>query len=63
MINPFDFFEPYAEASSSSPMATILADLAAYRQIDEDGPLLDAALAELALHGERTIDFLVGLNA
>ena len=64
VINPFDFFiEPYAEVLPFTYGDDLSGDLAAYRQVDDDGPVLDAALAALAPHGERTIDFLVGLNA
>src|ERR1700678_244396 len=64
VINPFDFFvEPYAEHLPFTYADDLRGDLAAYTQVDEDGPLLDAAIAELAPHGERTVDFLVGLNA
>ena len=38
-------------------------DLAAYLAVDDDGPLLKAAVAALEPDGQRTIDFLVGLNA
>src|SRR5271170_7813068 len=64
VINPFDFFiEPYAETLPFTYADDLLDDLAAYRKVDDDGPLLDAAVARLQPHGERTIDFLVGLNA
>ena len=64
VINPFDFFvEPYADHLPFAYADDLRGDLAAYTQVDEDGPLLDAAIAELAPHGERTVDFLVGLNA
>jgi uncharacterized protein (DUF2126 family)/transglutaminase-like putative cysteine protease len=64
VINPFDFFvEPYAEHLPFTYADDLRGDLAAYMQVDEDGPLLGAAIAELAPHGERTVDFLVGLNA
>ena len=64
VINPFDFFiEPYAEVLPFAYADDLRGDLAAYCQVDDDGPSLDAAIAALAPQGERTIDFLVGLNA
>jgi uncharacterized protein (DUF2126 family)/transglutaminase-like putative cysteine protease len=64
VVNPFDFFvEPYAEALPFSYPDDLTLDLAAYREVDEDGPLLSAAVARLRPNGKRTVDFLVGLNA
>jgi uncharacterized protein (DUF2126 family)/transglutaminase-like putative cysteine protease len=64
VVNPFDFFiEPYAEVLPFAYTPDLVADLAAYTTVDEDGPLLQAAVAALAPDGERTVDFLVGLNA
>ena len=64
VINPFDFFvEPYAEVLPLVYGDDLVTDLAAYRQVDEDGPLLDALVSGLDIHGQRTVDFLVGLNA
>jgi uncharacterized protein (DUF2126 family) len=64
VINPFDFFvEPDAEFMPLRYEGDLRADLAAYLQVDEDGPLLRQAVAALAPDGQRTTDFLVGLNA
>jgi uncharacterized protein (DUF2126 family) len=64
VINPFDFFvEPAAEFMPLRYADDLRADLAAYLQVDEDGPLLREAVASLAPDGQRTVDFLVGLNA
>ncbi len=63
-VNPFDFFvEPYAEFLPFHYPDDLRADLAAYMQVDEDGPLLEAKFAALQPEGQRTVDFLVGLNA
>src|ERR1043166_7907370 len=32
-------------------------------EVDDDGPLLDAAVAKLSPAGQGTVNFLVGLNA
>ncbi len=64
VVNPFDFFvEPYAEFMPFAYADDLKADLAAYMTVEDEGPLLDAAVAELKAEGERTTDFLVGLNA
>ncbi len=64
VINPFDFFvEPQAEYFPFSYSDELARDLAAYRDVDEEGPLLAAAVAELDPAGRRTIDFLVDINA
>ncbi|HPU16693.1 MAG TPA: transglutaminase family protein, partial [Polymorphobacter sp.] len=64
VVNPFDFFiEPYAETLPFAYTPDLVADLAAYTTVDEDGPLLQAAVAALKPDGERTVDFLVVLNA
>ena len=64
VINPFDFFiEPYAAALPFSYPEDLSGDLAAYMEVDEDGPLLEAAVAKLEPAGAPTVDFLVGLNA
>lgn len=63
VINPFDFFvEPYAETLPFRYADDLRGDLAAYMEVDEGGPLLEAAVASLEPAGKRTIDFLVGLN-
>ena len=64
VINPFDFFiEPYAETLPFAYPPDLAQDLAPYMAVDDDGPRLEAAFAELAPAGQRTVDFLVGLNA
>ena len=64
VVNPFDFFvEPYAEALPFAYPDDLTQDLAAYYDVDEDGPLLRAFVARLKPNGKRTVDFLVGLNA
>jgi uncharacterized protein (DUF2126 family)/transglutaminase-like putative cysteine protease len=64
VINPFDFFiEPYAETLPFEYPEHLKADLTAYLELFDDGPLLGAAVAELKPDGRRTVDFLVGLNA
>ncbi len=64
VINPFDFFvEPYAETLPFRYEADLLADLSAYLEVDDDGPGLEAVVAALGPEGQRTIDFLVGVNA
>jgi len=64
VINPFDFFvEPYAEYFPFAYDDDLVRDLAAYRAVDEDGPLLQSAVAALDPAGRRTIDFLVAINA
>ncbi len=63
VINPFDFFiEPYAETLPFNYPDDLRRDLAAYMDIDEDGPLLDATVHDLAFDGRKTVDFLVELN-
>ena len=64
VVNPFDFFvEPYAETLPFAYDEDLRADLVAYLQVDEDGPLLDARVAALRPDGLGTVNFLVGLNA
>ena len=64
VINPFDFFvEPAAEVLPFDYAADLQPDLEAYRAIEDDGPLLQAAVARLEPNGRRTVDFLVELNA
>ena len=63
VINPFDFFvEPSAETLPFSYSKDLRGDLAAYLEVDEGGPLLEAAISGLEPAGKRTVDFLVGLN-
>ena len=64
VINPFDFFiEPGADVLPWSYPSDLKDDLAPYLGPEDDGPRLRAAVAELQPAGERTLDFLVGLNA
>jgi uncharacterized protein (DUF2126 family)/transglutaminase-like putative cysteine protease len=64
VINPFDFFvEPEAEVLPFEYADDLKADLAAYRVVDDEGPLLKAAVAELAPQGQPTVNFLVDLNS
>ena len=64
VINPFDFFvEPDAEHLPIAYPDDLRRDLAPYLEADDEGPLLADAVAALAPAGERTVDFLVGLNA
>ena len=64
VTNPFDFFvEPYAEKLPFAYGEEVASDLAAYTQVDEDGPLLRSAVDALKPAGRRTVDFLVELNA
>ena len=62
-INPFDFF--VEESATNCPFKyapELIADLAPYRVITDDGPLLKAWLAEVSLEPTPTNDFLVALN-
>ncbi len=64
VTNPFDFFvEPYAEVLPFAYTDDLKDDLAAYMGVDDDGPLLQGAADALEPQGERTVDFLVELNA
>jgi len=64
VINPFDFFiEPDAEHLPFAYPDDLRRDLAPYLEADDEGPLLADAVAALAPAGERSVDFLVGLNA
>ena len=64
VINPFDFFvEAAAEKLPFAYAPDLRSDLTPYLEVDESGPLLEAAVAALDTDGKGTVDFLVGLNA
>ena len=64
VVNPFDFFiEPYAEAFPFTYTPELMTELAAYLEPEPVGPLLSAALLTLPRQADRTVDFLVALNA
>ena len=64
VINPFDFFiEPYADDFPFAYTDELKRELAAYLELEESGPLLDAFVAQVPRERRRTIQFLVELNA
>ena len=64
VINPFDFFvEPYAETLPFAYEPDLATELAAYLNVEETGPLLQALVAGLTLPAPNTVNFLVDLNA
>lgn len=64
VYNPFDFFvEDSAETWPFAYPSDLDADLVIYRTPEPAGPLLSAFLAEVPREPQRTVDFLVALNA
>ena len=62
-INPFDFFvEDYAEQRPFTYAPDLASDLAAYFEIEPQGPLFEGFVADFADTHIRTIDFLGNLN-
>jgi uncharacterized protein (DUF2126 family)/transglutaminase-like putative cysteine protease len=61
--NPFDYFlEPGAEEVPFEYPDELLGDLAPYREVTDDGPLLREMLASVDRRPKPTNDFLVELN-
>src|SRR5262249_22664733 len=64
VINPFDFFlEPEAEHWPFAYDASLAEEIAPFRKLEPVGPLLQAWLAKVDRSKQRTVDFIVGLNA
>ncbi|TCP39990.1 DUF2126 domain-containing protein [Rhodovulum marinum] len=64
VYNPFDFFvDEIAEAWPFDYPADLVDDLSIYRTPEPAGPLLTAFLATIPRAAERTVDFIVELNA
>lgn len=64
VINPFDFFlEPEAEHWPFAYDPSLAEEIAPFRKLEPAGPLLKAWLAKVDRSKQRTIDFIVGLNA
>ncbi|MPZ33255.1 MAG: IMP dehydrogenase [Rhodospirillales bacterium] len=64
VINPFDFFlEPDAEQWPFAYDPSLAAEIAPFRKLEPPGPLLSAWLAKVDRNKQRTVDFIVGLNA
>ena len=64
VINPFDFFlESSAETWPFAYDASLAEEIAPFRKLEPLGPRLSAWLAKVDRKEQRTIDFVVGLNA
>ncbi|TYC52154.1 transglutaminase family protein [Rhodobacterales bacterium] len=64
VYNPFDFFiEESAEEWPFDYPPELSDDLAIYRRLEPTGPRLKAFLETVPRDRERTVDFIVGLNA
>ncbi|XDB00102.1 transglutaminase family protein [Sulfitobacter sp. LCG007] len=64
VYNPFDFFvEATAEEFPFDYPEELVSDLVIYRTPDAAGPLLRDYLAVIPRDRQRTVDFIVGLNA
>ena len=64
VTNPFDFFlEPEAEHWPFAYDASLAEEIAPFRKLEPVGPLLEAWLAKVDRSKQRTVDFIVGLNA
>ncbi len=64
IVNPFDFFvESAAETLPFAYADELKTDLGPFLETEPPGPLLSAFLSEFRPNADRTIDFLVALNA
>jgi uncharacterized protein (DUF2126 family) len=64
VTNPFDFFlEPAAEKWPFAYDPSLAEEIAPFRKVETPGPRLKAWLDKVERKEQRTIDFLVGLNA
>ncbi|MFO1082871.1 MAG: transglutaminase family protein [Reyranellaceae bacterium] len=64
VINPFDFFlEPDAERWPFAYDPGLAEEIAPFRKLEPVGPLLAEWLARVDRSPQRTVDFVVGLNA
>ena len=64
VVNPFDFFiDDYAEEFPFEYKEHLKEELTPYLKIREEGPLLKKFLETVDLKKQRTVDFLVAVNA